>query len=171
MNQADVERFLSKVSAEEDENGCLIWLAGRGSHGYGHFRLNGKSEEAHRIAWALHNGPIPNGLWCLHRCDVRECVNVQHLFLGTRQDNIDDMIAKGRGNWRLNDKQAREIKWLALEAHYSQREIGEIYGVDKVTVWNIKHGRCRPLVQPVAPSLPLPSPIRTYYPAIKRRSF
>ena len=65
--------------------------------GYGMFRIKRESYLAHRYSWTLHRGPIPVGLWVLHRCDVPACVNPGHLFLGTHQDNMDDMKRKGRG--------------------------------------------------------------------------
>jgi len=71
---------------------CWEWTAslvqGYGSFGKGH---------AHRFSWELHNGAIPVGLWVLHKCDNRSCVNPDHLFLGTCQDNVDDLWAKDRG--------------------------------------------------------------------------
>jgi len=54
---------------------------------------------AHRLAWEEAKGPIPDGLFVLHRCDVRGCINVDHLFLGTAKDNTHDMMAKGRARF------------------------------------------------------------------------
>jgi hypothetical protein len=77
--------------------GCIEWTLGRSSTGYGVCRRNGRTVGAHRAAWEEVHGPIPEGLWVLHRCDNPPCVNVDHLFLGTRLDNVRDMDAKGRG--------------------------------------------------------------------------
>lgn len=71
-------------------------LVAAGTEGYGFVNVGGRVQLAHRYAWIQTHGPIPDGLFVLHRCDVRNCVNVEHLFLGTHQDNMDDMVAKGR---------------------------------------------------------------------------
>lgn len=70
--------------------------------GYGYFRLEGKTELAHRVAWDLERGPIPAGMCVLHRCDNRRCVAVDHLWLGTQAENNADMRAKGRQVLNLN---------------------------------------------------------------------
>lgn len=75
--------------------GCLEYQ-GTKMRGYGQMHYAGKTRLAHRVAWTLANGPIPEGLFVCHRCDNRACCNVEHMFLGTLQDNVDDMIAKGR---------------------------------------------------------------------------
>lgn len=87
------ERFWSKVEKAE---GCWLWTAYRDDDGYGSIRVGRKAELAHRVAWWLTNGPIPPGLHVLHRCDRPECVNPDHLFLGTQLDNVVDMYRKGR---------------------------------------------------------------------------
>lgn len=98
------ERFWKKV----DQNGpthpvlgtpCWVWTASRFVRGYGALKVDdGPKGYAHRISWELHFGPIPDGLWVLHRCDNPPCVNPAHLFLGTHLDNMADMDAKGRRN-------------------------------------------------------------------------
>ena len=69
---------------------------GRTSSGYAMANYKGTRTTAHRIAWIKVHGPIPNNMHICHKCDNRECVNVDHLFLGTRQDNIQDCVNKGR---------------------------------------------------------------------------
>ncbi|MGW2169160.1 HNH endonuclease signature motif containing protein [Streptomyces sp. NPDC001705] len=89
------ELFWPKVQWTRD--GCWEWGASRHRNGYGQFHLPGKRHAlAHRASWLLLFGPIPDGLHVLHRCDNRPCVRPDHLFLGTRVDNMQDMAAKGR---------------------------------------------------------------------------
>jgi hypothetical protein len=78
------------------KTGCWLWERAVKGEGYGHKWYDGKLQSAHRISWQIHRGPIPDGLWVLHRCDVMLCVNPDHLFLGTHQDNVDDKHRKGR---------------------------------------------------------------------------
>lgn len=82
-------------------NDCIEWWGPRFRGGYGRTasRVLDNSKIAHRVAWIEVNGPVPEGLLVLHSCDNPPCVNVEHLFLGTNQDNTDDMLAKGRGRW------------------------------------------------------------------------
>lgn len=77
-------------------SGCWIWMRSLYPCGYGIVSLNGKPRSAHRVSWEVHNGPIPDGLCVLHRCDVKQCINPTHLFLGTKKDNTADMHEKGR---------------------------------------------------------------------------
>lgn len=96
-----VDRFWSKVR-KADGDACWEWTAAKFPKGYGKValpRAKGSAQTldgAHRVAWMLINGPIPANLWVLHKCDNRACCRPDHLFLGTHQDNMDDMIAKGR---------------------------------------------------------------------------
>lgn len=93
-SQAFAEQFWTRVEKTE---GCWVWKASTGSSGYGQFTLNGRRVNAHRVAWILANGPIPNGDFVCHHCDNRRCVNPKHLFLGDARANIRDMWSKGRG--------------------------------------------------------------------------
>ena len=76
-------------------SGCWLWT-GPSSDGYGDFRIGGKRILAHRLSYELHIGPIPDGMFVCHKCDVRCCINPAHLFAGTSGDNALDMYAKGR---------------------------------------------------------------------------
>ena len=92
----DVSRFWSKVNRTDNPNDCWEWNASRVSGGYGQAIRFGKSSVAHRVAWELTQGPIPEGIFVCHRCDNRLCCNPAHLFLGTARDNNRDKMDKGR---------------------------------------------------------------------------
>ncbi len=102
----------------EKSNGCWEWNGYRGPKGHGQFTSYGVSSRlAHRVAWEFTNGPVPDGLCVLHRCDNPPCCNPDHLFLGTIADNNRDMFEKGRqqrgeGHYfaRFTDAQVREIR-------------------------------------------------------------
>jgi len=79
-----------------DVNGCWPWLGAKNHYGYGKIRNHYKMVGAHRIAYELLIGEIPNGCHVLHHCDNRVCVNPSHLFLGNQSENNKDMFAKGR---------------------------------------------------------------------------
>lgn len=93
MDVADVAaRFWPKVSkAAGDE--CWEWTASLNSSGYGQLWIDGRPERAHRIAWMLSHGEMPQE-WVLHRCDNRRCVRVSHLYVGSHSDNTRDMVER-----------------------------------------------------------------------------
>lgn len=99
----------TRLWAKVDKNGplirddigpCWVWTATKCTSGYGQIKRGGKHGEcvpAHRVVWELTYGPIPDGMYVLHKCDNRTCVRPSHLFLGTHLDNMRDMMTKGRG--------------------------------------------------------------------------
>lgn len=128
--------FWEKVEKTET---CWLWTGSKCGLGYGrHGGKYIKEKRVHRHSWTLHNGEIPEGMHVLHKCDVRNCVNPDHLFLGTHADNMKDMKIKGRrkgvnsgeknGRAKLNNKKADEIRELYKKG-LSQQEIAGMYGV------------------------------------------
>jgi len=91
--QTVFQRFMSWVAYGSSD--CWFWYGSTDALGYGRMKAEGESK-AHRVSWVLHNGPIPQGMHVLHKCDVRNCVNPNHLTLGTHADNMRDMSEKGR---------------------------------------------------------------------------
>ena len=81
----------------EKVNECLKWCGSFFANGYGQVKVNWKNRKAHRVAYELTFGEIPNNLCVLHHCDNKWCVNPQHLYAGTQKDNMADRSARGRG--------------------------------------------------------------------------
>lgn len=139
-----LDRFLNKIEKTET---CWNWIAHFYANGYGDFRIykNRKttSNSAHRIAWMLFRGPIPEGMYVLHTCDNRKCVNPEHLYLGTQKENMQDMIKKGRHSHgclrgtespraKLTQEQVDQIRKLyATDTTLSFRKLGKMFGVSK----------------------------------------
>jgi hypothetical protein len=139
-----LDRFLEKVQKTEN---CWNWTASTTSAGYGKIGEGGhcgRILDAHRVAYELFVGAIPEGKCALHHCDNKLCVNPSHLFLGTQKDNVDDSVTKGRhpcgeeaGRAKLTSEQVREIR----ECYRPNcAELGRRYGVTEVAVWNVVHG-------------------------------
>ena len=92
------ERFMERVQPEPN-SGCWLWTGGVAGNGYGYLSLGRRSEGmeyAHRVSYRIHVGMIPNHKMVLHKCDVPNCVNPDHLFLGTQFDNMQDCSKKER---------------------------------------------------------------------------
>lgn len=140
------DRFWSKVDIRSDD-GCWEWQATIVRGGYGQIRVtpsrhdDRRSTSAHRASWEIHNGPIPEGLCVLHKCDNPSCVNPRHLFLGTKADNNADKVAKGRqahgtqiNTARLTDDDVIEIRRIREETNLFYREIAGRFGVATSTI-------------------------------------
>jgi hypothetical protein len=95
------QRFAENI--RHAESGCHEWLGAKTINGYGLVSVGGKSHRAHRVAYELCNGAIPDGLLILHSCDNRSCVNPAHLRAGTQAENMQEMVAKGRQRIVITD--------------------------------------------------------------------
>lgn len=126
---------------------CWEWTAYRSKLGYGQFGWEGRTViAAHRASWILHMGAIPRGLFVLHRCDNRACVNPDHLFLGTQQENIADMVAKGRqggakGARNSGAKLTRDDVITIRRSSDTNLQLAEAFGVASCTIWRARTGR------------------------------
>lgn len=138
------QRIEGKYSV--DANGCHVWHGYRNTAGYGELRLNRKLVKAHRFRYAHVYGPIPPWLICCHRCNNPACVNPEHIYLGSSQDNSNDQKAAGthliksRGEKHhrttLSEGQVKAIRRLK-EAGMSGKGIARIYKTSAATVSNI----------------------------------
>lgn len=115
MDADTLTRFDAKWIAEPN-TGCFLWTSSLRSSGYGELWVKRGGQAAHRLAYEHHVGPIPPGLCVLHRCDTPACVNPEHLFVGTNQDNVDDKMRKGRHKHGQTPRAAVCIRGHALDA-------------------------------------------------------
>lgn len=137
------DRFFSKFIPEPN-SGCWLWEAGVNACGYGTIRVERRSTLAHRLSWEIHKGVIPEGFNVLHQCDVRCCVNPEHLFLGTQTVNIHDMEAKGRSYHPSGEKHGRakvtedDVRTIRADCRPA-RILAKIYGIAHVNILAIKN--------------------------------
>lgn len=148
LNEDFPQRYWSKVNKNgpipqhRPELGpCWIWTVATCFGDYGQISGGfGRLVKSHRSSWVLHYGPIPTGMWVLHKCDVGRCVRPDHLFLGTRQDNINDMVRKGRqrsgdhngikhGMHKLLEEDVLDIRKKFETNLWTQRELAAFFGI------------------------------------------
>jgi hypothetical protein len=141
--------FWDKV--KPNSNGCWLWAAGRSGGGYGHYKMKGGVQsDTHRLTAPDAKGAIPEGLYVLHTCDVKLCVNPDHLYYGTQKQNIADMYARGRekkgnaglfgenhGCSILTDARVIEIRKKYDTGAYTQLQLACEYGVSRTTVGQV----------------------------------
>jgi hypothetical protein len=148
----DVNRFWSKVAITANPDECWEWQASVGSHGYGQLSLGTFKNQtialSHRFVWQIKMGEIPNGMFICHRCDNRRCCNPAHLFVGTYQDNIDDMNKKGRarggtalgenhGKSKLTNQLVLHIRETYAKGATDLKTLANEVGVSVSTVANV----------------------------------
>lgn len=156
---ASYSRAVASFWSRVDKSGsCWLWTGATYGKHYGQFRsVCFPSASAHKVSWIIANGPVPDGLHVLHMCDGHLCVRPSHLFLGTNQDNVDDMISKGRQatgdatgprryrsrylkNWlqqiKLSPDDVKNIRRRYSTGNYSYVALASEYGVCASTIAN-----------------------------------
>jgi hypothetical protein len=129
MSTETLAERLDRGVEPEPNTGCYLWKESLSNSGYGQLWHGGRHWKAHTAAWTVKHGPVPPGMFVLHRCDHRPCANADsHLFLGTQKQNVEDMKRKERSNGALNYDQMRNICFLLLLGA-SFENIGEWFGV------------------------------------------
>lgn len=135
-------------------NGCWEWNGPVAKHGYAltkDYENRGKNIPVHRLSYRIHKGNIPVGLLVCHTCDNRKCINPDHLWVGTHQDNSNDCKSKKRAKSggvygvkctkaKLNDEKVKEIKKM-LKNGISNKDIAEIFGISRPVISEIKHNK------------------------------
>lgn len=134
------ERFKSRVKTGAPDE-CWEWQGGRLPAGYGAIWDNEikNNRGAHRLAWEFAFGQIPAGLFVCHRCDNPPCCNPAHLFLGTKEDNDNDRVRKGRtsrAGAKLSTAEVVGIRALAADG-FAPRDLAMTFGVSPTTVYDI----------------------------------
>jgi len=152
------------------ETGCWLWLGGVKGHAplrqYGNITVGSRKEggrrtvSAHRFSYETYIGPIPEGMFVCHKCDVPSCVNPDHLFVGTRQDNVDDRERKGRNDTsgiikrgedhlqsKLTQVQVDHIK-INIKKRGDIARLAKEFGVSYKTISDINMGKTWKLPEP-----------------------
>ena len=128
------DRFWANV---EKTDGCWLWVGHILPNGYGRIGVNGARFMAHRYAWQMARGPIPDGMYVCHKCDVRRCVNLDHLFLGTHDDNMRDAAEKMRWPWNGSDRCRRGHLLTPDSVYVYTRTVVTRLGNERV--WTYRH--------------------------------
>ncbi len=146
-----MDRFWSKVEKSED---CWNWTGAKSSFGHGRFKIDGKLYSPHRLVYEWKYGKIPKDMMICHHCDNPSCVKLEHLFLGTRSDNMKDAYRKGRityftahlfgekhGGSKLTEKQVAQIREEYKKGNTTYRKLGKKYDIDYSTIGKIIRGK------------------------------
>jgi hypothetical protein len=150
IKESLLERLMKYTEISVDPNDCWIWTGTKDSGGYGRIKVStGKSDSAHRVSYQIHNNKlIPIDMHCCHSCDRPDCINPSHLWIGTRSDNMQDKIKKGRcydykgrnnPRVKLTEKNVIDIK-KRLSLGDNHTNIAKNFNVSKSHITNINIG-------------------------------
>ncbi len=151
LKEKELKRFLAKINI--DQNGCWNWVGAHDLKGYGQVKIRRLHKTvllAHRISYQHYIGDISKNMYICHKCDNPQCVNPEHLFVGTHQDNMDDMISKGRYKHpnvkgtknpksKLTEQDVYQI--IKLLPIYTNKDIGNKFNVSHSTISCIRRGK------------------------------
>lgn len=136
------EKFEKKINKTTDDK-CWLWLGSIGNHSYGRLWFNGKRYLAHRLSWIIYKGEIPKNKCVCHKCDNPLCVNPEHLFIGTHDENMKDMSKKGRVRFVsiLDESSVRDIKMKYRAGGNTYGDLAKAYKVSKICIEKILLGK------------------------------
>lgn len=130
--------------AVETGGGCWLWQHAKAGKGYGRIKRDGRMQYAHRVSYEIAVGEIPEGSLVCHKCDNPACINPAHLFLGSNDENMEDMVKKGRqargesaSAAALNEEQVLSIRASGL----GKRQLARVFGVSESAVRHIRKRR------------------------------
>ncbi len=135
---------IDRNSVKLPESGCWLWIGSLTNNGYGRMTFGAKTEFlAHRVSYEQKYGKIPDGKFALHKCDVKSCVNPDHIFIGTQQENMTDKVKKNRqakgeshGMSKLTKEQATEAKFSGAKTS----ELAKKFNCSAVIIRQIRSG-------------------------------
>lgn len=133
------DRFWKNV--DKTEEGCWLWTGTTTSKGYGYLKIGRKNMLAHRLSYMWNTGPIPDGLFILHRCDTPACIRPDHLYVGDNSRNTRDFFERGPKGRRkkLTPEEVREIR--RGKGTMTQTKIAQVFGVTPQTIGRILSGK------------------------------
>ena len=128
---------------------CWVWIKAKTTAGYGEIHKPGTKSGiiyVHKLSYVIYKRAVPKGKWVLHHCDNRSCANPEHLYAGTRRDNIDDMVRRGRSpNGLYVPKKLTEADVLEIYKLHDQGLsaylLDEMFGMSRGSCWLIVTGR------------------------------
>lgn len=142
-----IQRLLTKVKVDP-ESSCWLWLGALKPNGYPDFWFNGDTGTGHRAAMILLKNIDPGENFVCHRCDIKKCINPEHLFIGTAKENQTDMTIKGRGRFgsragsaKLTDQLVIKIRKLYSARRFTQYELASMFGVSQHAICSVVRGR------------------------------
>jgi hypothetical protein len=146
----DLRAYIEERSIPVPENGCWLWLLALDRGGYGSTALRNSYHGAHKISYHAFHGPIPEGKFVCHKCDVRCCVNPDHLYAGDAYENMRDMSVRGRyakakpaiqGESHVQAKLTMRDVLAIRASNESQRTLSKRYGINQATVSRLRRGK------------------------------
>jgi len=147
VNSKYIMRMIEYLTEDGD---CWVWTKACDTQGYGRMWGGDRLISIHQEMYKIFIGPIPAGMVVMHSCDNPKCGRPMHLSAGTQKENLEDMTKKGRrcigdthANSKISDKEVREIKDLLKSGLFTQKEIGNFYGVTNKNISLISLGKSR----------------------------
>lgn len=154
LRPEEIDQFWSQVDQSEGPDSCWEWQGDRDLQGRGFAFITrlGKSHRIHtsRTAYYLGTGQEPGQLLVCHKCDNPSCCNPDHLFLGTHQDNYDDMVAKGRRGQTGKKLTYEAVRQIRSARRKSNSMLAEDFNTTATTISRIRNGRSHKHIKEVA---------------------